>query len=197
MGFTPAAYAAIATAVIAAGTSAYSVESSNAAASANAAYQAQVAKNNQAVANANAQFASQRGEALTNQQQLKTRAAVGAIKAQQAADNIDTDSGSAVDVRSSAEQLGQLDALTVRSNAAREVYGFQTQGVNFSAQAGLLESESDQAVNAGNLGAASSLLGGAASTSGMAAKFQLAGGSGGGATASGGGNTVIGDFGAS
>lgn len=169
------AYTSVALAIVAAATSAYGVEQNAQAQSANASYQAQVAKNNQTVANANAQFASQRGEALAGQQQQKTRATVGAIKAQQAANNIDTDTGSAVDVRSSAEQLGQLDALTVRSNAAREVYGFQTQGANFSAQAGLLESESDQAASAGNLGAAGSLLGGASSTAGMATKFQLAG----------------------
>jgi hypothetical protein len=129
-----------------------------------AAYQAQVAANNQATANQMASQAVQRGEANATTQEMKTRATVGAITAAQAANNVDVNTGSALDVKTGAEETGQLDALTIRSNAAREAYGFKTEGVNFAADAGLLEQKSQQAIEAGDIAAAGSLLGGASST---------------------------------
>jgi hypothetical protein len=169
------AYSSVALAVVAAATSAYGAETSAQASSANASYQAQVAKNNQDIANVNAQQAGQAGEAKLQQQQLGTQQRMGAIKAAIASHGVDPNSGSEADVLQGQDEKEQADALTIRSNTAKEVYGYQTQGSNFAAEAGLLESESDQALTAGNIGAASSLLGGASSSAGMYKKFQLSG----------------------
>lgn len=91
-----------------------------------AAYQAQVAANNQQMANTFAQQSAQQGEAQAAQVEQKTRAVAGSITAAQAANNIDVNTGSALDVKTGAAETGQLDALTIRSNAARAAYGFQT-----------------------------------------------------------------------
>ena len=133
------------------------------AASENAQFQSEIAKQNQKIGNMNAQQATQVGEAQTEQQQQKTRATVGAIQAAQGASGIDVNSGSAVDVRSSASELGELDALTIRSNAARTAYGFEVNAQNQGAEAELLQQESQQAQIGGDLGAGGSLLSGASS----------------------------------
>ena len=131
------------------------------AAAASAKYNAQVAENNAVVARQNAAFAGAEGNANAERQGMKTRAAVGAMKAAQAANGIDVNSGSAVDVRSSAAELGQLDAITIRSNAARRAYGFETEAVNDQAQAALDRAGGKAAQKASYIGAASTILGGA------------------------------------
>jgi hypothetical protein len=133
-------------------------------------FQAQVAANNDIMAKQMASQAVQSGEAKATTEEMKTRSVFGAIAAAQAANNIDVNTGSALDVRTGAAETGQLDALTIRSNAAREAYGFQVQGVSFSADAALLEAKSQQAITAGNIAAMGSLLGDASST---ASKISL------------------------
>jgi hypothetical protein len=155
-----------------------SVEGAQQQASAQAAaakFQAQVAANNQTLANQAASQAVQSGEAKATQQEMRTRSTFGAIAAAQAANNIDVNTGSALDVRTGAAETGQLDALTIRSNAAREAYGFQVQGVSFSADAALLEMKSQQAIEAGNIAAMGSLLGGATSTADKLSKIDTSG----------------------
>ena len=147
-----------------------------------AAYQAQVAANNQAIAQNQANQATAAGESAVEQQGLKTRAEVGAIMAGQAASNIDVTSGSAVDVRSSAAALGELDALTIRSNAARQSYGYQTNATSFGAQAGLEQNIARQAPIAGEISATGSLLSGATGAANQYLNWQRVAGSGVGPT---------------
>ena len=136
-----------------------SIQSSNAA-SASAKYNAQVAQQNQQIAMQNATSAGQAGEAQAAQAEQKTRAEVGAIKAASAAGNIDVNSGSALDVRSSADELGELNAITIRGNAAKQAYGYETQGTSFQNQATLDTSQAASASTAGEIGAGSTFLGG-------------------------------------
>ena len=121
-------------------------------------FQSQVAANNAQIANQNASWATAAGEAQVAQSQMQTRANVGGIKAAQAAANVDVNSGSALDVQSSARDLGELSALTLRSNAARQAYGFQTQSGADTAESQLQKSLAGQAIPAGILGAASTAL---------------------------------------
>lgn len=146
-------------------------------ASANAAeYQAKVAENNAQIARQNQEWSER--SAITNEaaQGMKTRAQLGAIKAAQAASGVDVNTGSAVDVRSSAAELGQLDAINIRANAAREAYGYGTQAQGFTDQAALDRSTAGNARTAGYIGAGTSLLGGAASAASNYAKWSMAGG---------------------
>jgi hypothetical protein len=159
-----AAVAGIVTAVVAvvgAGVTAYSAIQQGNDAAAMARYQAQVAENNQVIAEQNARLAQASGEAKINQEQLKTRAIVGALKAKEAASGIDVNTGSAVDVRSSAAELGELNVLTTRSNVAREAYGYETQSQNFGDQSKLDQAQASNAETSGAIRGASSLLSGA------------------------------------
>lgn len=169
------AVAALALGAIGTGVQAYGAMSSAEAASANAAYQSQVAANNAKIAKQNANWTMQAGEQQSTTEGMKTRSEVGAIKSAQAANGIDVNSGSAVDVRSSSSELGELNALTLKSNASRQAYGYETQSSDYTAQSQLDASQSSQALDAGMFSAAGSLLGGASSFAGNYAKDYGAG----------------------
>ena len=166
MGISTAtlAYVAIGASAVGAGVSAYgSIEASQAQA-ASARYNAEIAQQNAGIADRNATMVGQAGEQQAAVVQQKTRSEVGAIEASQAASNVDVNTGSAVDVRSSAAALGELNALTVRSNAAKEAYGYQTQAVGYENEAKLNYAQGEADVTAGEIGAAGSLIGGIGSS---------------------------------
>ncbi len=146
------------TTVAGAGMSAYSQYQS-------AQYNAAVARNNQTIANQNAKIALQQGQQAEQAQRIKTGSMIGAIEAQQAASGVQTNSGSALNVRSSAAETGELDALTIRYNADLQAQNLKYQASQFGAQAALDESQ-------GMWGVASSILGGASSVSDKWLKYQ-------------------------
>lgn len=126
-------------------------------------YNAQVAANNATIARNNAEQAGAAGNAKVEQEQLKERAQIGALKANQGASGVDVNSGSSVDVQSSAAELGELNALSVRSDAARQAYGYQTEASGYDAQSNLDTSQASYDKSAGYMGAAGSIIGGASS----------------------------------
>ncbi len=138
-------------------------------------FQSQVSANNAIIGQQQAQTTIASGEQQATTQALKTRATVGAIKAAQGASNVDVDSGSAVDVRSSQAELGMEDQLTIRSNAARQAYGYQVGAVSNTAQSQLLQKQASGAETAGLFNAGGSLLAGASSVGKDYAKFKQAG----------------------
>lgn len=140
--------------------------------SANAAYQAQVATNNAVIAGRNAEMETQSGEVQASNQEMKTRAAVGAAMASEGASGVDVGSGSFVSSRGALGELGMQDALTIRSNAAKRAYAYQTQQSNFTAQAGLDTAESKQASSTAPLTAMGSLLSGASSVGSNYLRFM-------------------------
>jgi hypothetical protein len=197
VAFGPAVIPIIAIAATAIGTG-VTIAGQQAAASAQskaASYQAQVAQNQQQIASEQAKQASAAGQQQAYNQGMKTRAIVGSEMAAQGASNVDVNTGSNVDVRSSAAALGQLDALTIRSNAARQAYGFETQATSYGAQAGLEKQQASGAATAGNLAATGSLLSGASSVArqyqGFLQSGALPGGSSGGGGGAVGGNSVF------
>jgi hypothetical protein len=139
-------------------------------------YNASVAAANATMAKQSAAYAGAAGAAQSEQASLQTRAKVGGIEAAQAAGNIDVNSGSALDVRSSASQLGELNALSVRSNAARTSYGYQVQAANDTAQSQLDTYGASTASTAGDISAFGTVLGGVGNAASNYAKFQLASG---------------------
>lgn len=56
---------------------------------------------------------------------------IGSQRAGFAGQNVDVGYGSPVDVQADAAFLGELDALTIRSNARREAWGYEVQAENF------------------------------------------------------------------
>lgn len=176
----PAAIAttAVAASAIGGAVSAYSAIQNADAQKAAASYQAQVAENQQQIQQEQAKQASQAGEAAAEQQSLKTRAAVGQIEASQAASGLDVNSGSALQTRMSETEVGQLNAMTVGSNFARQAYGYESGAVASGSQAGLYRQEAAQAPIAGAFGAAGSLLSGASAAGSQYMRWQQVGGSG-------------------
>lgn len=93
-------------------------------------YQAQVARINSAIYKKQEATTLIEGQNEESAARLKTGLTVGAMKAAQGANNIAVDSGSATDVRASAEAMGEVDALTIRYNAARRAYGYGMESRN-------------------------------------------------------------------
>lgn len=168
---TTLAYAAIATSVIGAGVGAVGAMNAASAQSKSAEYNAEIATQNQQIATQNATQAAQAGEQQAGVASQKTRAEVGAIKTAQAGSGTSVDSGSNVDVQSSAAALGELNAITIRSNAAKEAYGYQTQSTSFENQSQLDTTQASDATTAGDIGASSTILGGLGSAGSSYAKF--------------------------
>jgi len=126
-------------------------------------YQAQVAMNNQIIANQNADAATQVGNAQENQKRQQVRQVIASQRAAQASSGIDINSGSALDVQSDTAALGELDALTIRDNASRQARGFRQQGLNYGAQAQLDRAAGQSALTGGYLSAAGQLMSSASS----------------------------------
>lgn len=132
-------------------------------------YQAQVASNNAQIAQEQASLATQKGEQQALAQGEKNRATQGAIASSMAANGVDVNTGSAANVKQSADLLGMQDVQTIRSNAAIENYGYRSQKMGYEAEAGLDTAEAKWAKQSAIFGAVGSLLGGAV---GAAGKYQ-------------------------
>lgn len=130
------------------------------AASAAAGYNAKVAAQNAELARQNAAFAGAQGEQNVAAVGAENKARLAAIEAQQAASGVDVGSGSFSQVRQSASKLGMLNALNIRSEAARRAYGFQTEATNYDAQSRLSKSQAKSAKIGGYLSAGGAILGG-------------------------------------
>jgi hypothetical protein len=137
---------------------AYGSYASGQAQQAAAGYNAQVARQNATIATQNANMAGAVGNEQAGIQGLKNKAAVGGILASQGANNVDVNSGSAVDVRAGQQEAGQLSALTIRSNAARQAYGYQVGAASSTGQAAQDVYQGQELAEAGDIGAAGGLL---------------------------------------
>lgn len=128
--------------------------------SAEAAYQAQVASNNQLVAQQYATSANEAGEVAAETQSQQARAVVASEVATAGASGIDPRSGSARQTQQSQRLVGRLNAATAQQQGQMQAYGYEAQATNLGAQAGLFTAQSQAAEQAGLIGAGASLLGG-------------------------------------
>lgn len=127
---------------------------------ASAGFNAQVASNNAQIATQNANFTAGEGEQNVGAAGASTKAAVAATLANEAGSGIDVNTGSPVSVRESEAKLGMLNALNIRSQAAKQAYGFQTQAVSDTAQSSLDKSQQKNDITGGYLNASATVLGG-------------------------------------
>lgn len=132
--------------------------------------QADLADSNAALADLQARDAIERGAEQESNFRMGVRGMVGKQRAQLAGGNIDVSYGSAVDLQADTAYMGELDSLTIRNNAAREAWGFKTQGADLRARAEIarregvmLERQGQEAKRAGYIGAATTVIGGGAS----------------------------------
>lgn len=123
--------------VVGASATAYSAYSQTKAANAAAEYNAKVQERNAQVAEMQAKDATARGKIEEQKQRRMIAATVGAQKAAAAASGVVVDDGSALDNVLDTAKYGELDALTVRRNAAMEAWGYRNQAANYSADANL------------------------------------------------------------
>lgn len=84
-----------------------------------------------------AQDAIERGKVTEQRARIATRQLLGEQRARTAANNISVNTGSAVAIQAETAMLGELDALTIRENAAREARGLRQDAANFGGQARL------------------------------------------------------------
>lgn len=138
-------------------------------------YQAQVARNNQIMAQRNAEYERQRKEVDTFNQDLMNRDKQGKINAALAASGFAMDAGNSLRIRSDAAMLGRQDTLTTAGNADRKAYNFDVEASNQSASAGLYDQQAANAEKAGNLAMFSSLLGTASSFGSKWASYSNSG----------------------
>lgn len=156
-------------------TSGIGAESSASAQAAALNYQAQVAQNNAKITRQNADWDLQSGDIAAANQSLRTAQVVGQTKADQAASGVDVNTGSFVKARAGEAETGMLDAMTIRSDAAKKAYADEVQANSQTAQSQLDTMGAASAEKAGNIGAMTSLLGAASSAFGDYAKMQKLG----------------------
>lgn len=128
-------------------------------------YQAGVALLNQNIAKQNAAYSRDVGENAAFISGRKTQATIGQQRATQAAGGLDVNSGTNLDIRKSTAEVGAIDEATIRQNYAKKAYGFDVEAATKGAEATGDVIAGDQAGKAGNINAASSILGTAASVS--------------------------------
>jgi hypothetical protein len=135
--------------------------------------QADLSEYNAAVADVQAHDAEDRGALDADRFRTRTRVLIGEQRTGFAAGNVDVGFGSAVDVQADAAFMGEMDALTIRTNAAREAWGYRIEGEDQRMRAEIQREEGANAAAAGKerqkasrwamagtvLGAGSSLMG--------------------------------------
>ena len=176
MGYAAIPYVIAAVATAASAVSAASSISQANAQAAEASYQGKVAANNALVAQQNHASTIAAGEAAAQRESLAKSAQLGAVRAAEAASDIDVNTGSAKDVLKSQRELGELDTQTTMNNALLTAYGYSTQATSFTAESQLKKSEVGADIAGGELSAAGGLLGSASSTAFKLAALDSGGG---------------------
>lgn len=132
------------------------------AAQASANYSAKVADMNAKISERQARDAVERGQQEEQQQRMKTSQVIGQQKAAMAANGVDLGFGSPLDTLVDTATIGELDALTIRTNTYREERDIRQQGANNTAQASAFRAEGANARKAGSMSAFGTILGGGA-----------------------------------
>ena len=131
-------------------------------------YQAQVDENNRKVELWKAEDAIARGKKEESVHRTKVSQLKGRQRSVLAASGVVVDEGSALDILQDTAMLGELDALTIRSNAEREEYEHKVRASNIGADKEMKLLAANNAIRAGKTAAMTSLLQGAGS---MATKW--------------------------
>lgn len=122
-------------------------------------YQAQVAENNSVLAEWQARDAIRRGQEAEGAHRIKVAQLKGSQRASLAGRGIDLTEGSALDILSDTDFMGERDALTIRNNASREAFGHRVESGNYRSNADVLRSRA--AMEKPGMAAGTSLLTGA------------------------------------
>jgi hypothetical protein len=124
----------------------------------------EVAKKNAHLSDVAAVDAEQRGSKQAGEARMKGTDIVGEQRLATAASGVEVGVGTSAQLAEDTRAAAELDAQTIKANAAREAWGFRTQGTDFRTQGAQAEAR-------GNYGAVASLLEGGSNTANLAAKF--------------------------
>jgi len=142
-------------------------------------YNAQVARNNATIDNWAADYTGKVGFIQAADQSTKGAVTGAKVKTAQAANGIDVNTGSAVDVQVGQREIGQKDATTVLRDAQLKAYGYRVAANNENSKADLdtMGASADQ--QAASASAQGSILSGATSILGkfgsLAGSFDFGG----------------------
>ena len=129
-------------------------------------FQAGISEMNRRIAEAQAERSLERGAVEQQEVDFTNLAHMGQQRAIQGSSGVAINSGSAVKARANAAVLARLDALRVREGAAQEAYGHRVSALGFKMDTELKMKGAKQSRVAGWLGAAGSLITGAARVGG-------------------------------
>ena len=113
---------------------------------------------NARIADWQASDALERGRIDEGRQRRQIERVIGAQRAGFGMQGVDVNRGSALDVQADSAYLGELDAITIRNNAAKEAWGYQVQSSNLTAQGRNAQREGTFGAFNTILGSTSSLL---------------------------------------
>ncbi|MGY4333194.1 hypothetical protein ACVWWG_007611 [Bradyrhizobium sp. LB7.2] len=130
------------------------------AAAASGRYNAQVSDMNATLADRRAKDALDRGAIAEQRKRQEVAGFVGKQTAAMAANGVDLSFGSPLDTLTDTAIMGELDALTIRTNANRESYDYRVQGVSQRSQAVMQRAQADSAETGGYLKAGGTILAG-------------------------------------
>jgi hypothetical protein len=117
----------------------------------------------------------QAGQTAESEQLLKTGKEVGAVRAGQAAGDIDVGTGSARAVQQATESAGRFDAATLHYNNMTKVYGLGQEAASDLLQKKVSQQNAVMGLIGGVLGAGSSFAGGASSMADKWLQFSKTG----------------------
>lgn len=149
------------------------IQQANATAAA-ADYNAKVGEMNAKLSERRARDAIERGKAEEQRKRLEVGRLQGQQRAAMAANGVDLSFGSPLDTIVDTAVLGELDALTIRSNAYRESYDREVDAANQRAGVQLNRMEARAAKTGGYLAAFGTVLGGAGDAYAQYKKSSLA-----------------------
>lgn len=120
--------------------------------------------------------ARQRGAREADQARLDTQQAIGSQRVAQAASGGEVNTGSNALAQQDTAQFGELDALTIANNAAREAYGYEVEATGLQNQARALKKGAKNAPLTGLLSGAVQGFAGAYSSGSLGNLFGGASG---------------------
>lgn len=135
------------------------IQQGQATASANK-YNAQVAEMNAKLSERRAKDAIERGAIEEQKKRQQVQQVLGKQQASMAANGVDVSFGSPLDTIVDSSVLGELDALTIRTNTYREAYEYRVDAANKRSSATLSRMNAKAATTGAYLGAAGTILGG-------------------------------------
>ncbi len=141
---------------------------------------ANVADINARTAELGAQSALAQGERAQQRTKLQTAQLKSTQRAGLAANGVDLGEGSAAQILTSTDVMGEIDAATVEADAVRNAWGYRTQAMNYRNEAEMNRATASAVSPA--MGAVTSLLGSAGGVAESWYKFKQAGASDSGAS---------------